>query len=149
MSLEQQIMQQMKAAMKTKDQGKLRAVRAIKSAILLAKTEKGASEDLTEEQEVKLLQKLAKQRKDSIDIFNKEGRDDLAEKEQEELSVIEEFLPAMMSEEEITAKVKEILQQVGASTMQDMGKAMGVASSAFAGKADMSLVSKIVREQLN
>ena len=148
MSLEQQITQQMKEAMKAKDQGKLRAVRAIKSAILLAKTEKGAGSDLTDKQETKLLQKLAKQRKDSIAIYEKEGRDDLLAKEQEELQVIETFLPEMMGEDEIREKVQTIIEKMNASGMQDMGKVMGKASQQFAGKADMSLVSQIVKKQL-
>lgn len=148
MALDKDIMQHMKAAMKAKEQGKLRGLRAIKSAILLAKTEKGGSDELTEEQEVKLLQKLAKQRKDSITIFEKEGRDDLAEKEKEELEIIEGFLPEMMSEEEITAKLKEIISSVGAAGMQDMGKVMGQASGFFNGKADMGLVSKTVKTLL-
>lgn len=148
MSLEKQVMQEMKAAMKNKNQGKLRALRAIKSAILLAKTEKAGVDSLSEEQELKMLQKLAKQRKDSIAIFEKEGRNDLAATEKEELEVIELFLPEMMAEEEVVAKVKEIVAQVGAESMKDMGKVMGMASKAFAGKADMSLVSKTVKEVL-
>lgn len=148
MSLEKQVMQEMKAAMKNKNQGKLRALRAIKSAILLAKTEKAGVDSLSEEQELKMLQKLAKQRKDSIAIFEKEGRNDLAATEKEELEVIELFLPEMMAEEEVIAKVKEIVAQVGAESMKDMGKVMGMASKAFAGKADMSLVSKTVKEVL-
>lgn len=148
MSLEQKVMELMKSAMKTKDQAKLRTARSIKSAILLAKTEKGASSELSEEQEFKILQKMAKQRKDSIDIFHKEGREDLATTEQEELAVIEEFLPTMMNEEEITAQVKQILASTGAASMQDMGKVMGQANSVFAGKADMGLVSSIVKQEL-
>lgn len=148
MSLEKNIMQQMKVAMKEKNQAKLRGIRAIKSAILLAKTEKAGVEELTEEQEVKMLQKLAKQRKDSISMFQAEGRDDLVQKEQEELDVINSFLPEMMSEEEITEKVKAIMTEVGASTPQDMGKVMGKASGIFAGKADMGLVSATVKKLL-
>ncbi len=149
MSLEQRVMQQMKVALKEKNQAALRTLRAIKSAIQLAKTEKGASEQLTEEQEIKLLQKMAKQRKDSMAIFEEQGREDLSKKEQEELEVIESFLPEMMSEEEIATAVSAIIAQVGAENMQDMGKVMGKASQELAGKADMSLVSKIVRQQLS
>lgn len=148
MSLEKQIMQEMKTAMKEKNQAALRTLRAIKSAILLAKTEKAKTDELTEEQEVKLLQKLAKQRKDSISIYEEQGRNDLAATEQEELEIIENFLPAMMSETEIQQNVEELINQIGASGMQDMGKVMGQASSKFAGKADMSLVSKYVKQSL-
>lgn len=148
MSLEKIIMQEMKAAMKEKNQAKLRGVRAIKSAILLAKTEKAGVDELTEEQEIKMLQKLAKQRKDSIAVFQAEDREDLVQKEQEELDVINSFLPEMMSEEEITEKVKEIMAAVGAATPQDMGKVMGRASGFFAGKADMGLVSATVKKLL-
>lgn len=148
MSLEKNIMQHMKAAMKEKNQAKLRGIRAIKSAILLAKTEKAGVEELSEEQEVKMLQKLAKQRKDSIAVFQAEGRDDLVQKEQEELDVINSFLPEMMSEETILEHVKTIIAEVGASTPQDMGKVMGKASGIFAGKADMGLVSAAVKKLL-
>lgn len=141
-------MQHMKAAMKEKNQAKLRGIRAIKSAILLAKTEKAGVEELSEEQEVKMLQKLAKQRKDSIAVFQAEGRDDLVQKEQEELDVINSFLPEMMSEETIFEHVKAIIAEVGASTPQDMGKVMGKASGVFAGKADMGLVSAAVKKLL-
>ncbi len=149
MSLETQIMQEMKAAMKEKNQARLRALRAIKSAILLAKTEKAGTDELTEEQESKLLQKLAKQRRDSIAIYEKEGRDDLLQKEQEELDVIEEFLPEQMSEEQIEKEVKALLVEMNATSMQDMGKVMGAATKKFDGKADMSIVSKKVREALS
>lgn len=148
MTLEQKIMSEMKLAMKSKDQAKLRALRAIKNAILVAKTEKGAAKELSEEQEVKLLQKLAKQRNDSIELFAKEGRDDLVQKEQEEVNVIDTFLPELMSEEEIEKKVKLLIEEVNAQGMQDMGKVMGKASTQFAGKADMGEVSKKVRELL-
>jgi len=149
MSLEKQVMQEMKTAMKTKNQAKLRTLRAIKSAILLVKTEKAGVDELSEEQEFKLLQKLAKQRRDSIAIYEKEGRDDLATTEKEELEVIEEFLPAMMTKEEISSKVKELITSIGASGMQDMGKVMGAASKTFSGKADMSIVSQEVRAALS
>ena len=125
MSLETTIMGEMKQAMLTKNEGALRGIRAIKAAILLAKTEKGASETLTEETEIKILQKLAKQRKESIEIFQKENRDDLVKKEQEELDVIEKFLPKQMGADELRELLKGIIAQVGASTPQDMGKVMG------------------------
>lgn len=149
MSLETHVMQEMKTAMKAKDQSKLRTLRAIKSAILIAKTEKAGIDQLSEEQEFKILQKLAKQRKDSLTIYEKEGRDDLASTEKEELEIIQTFLPEMMSEEDIASQVKSIVQSSGASGMQDMGKVMGAASKVLAGKADMSLVSKFVREALS
>ena len=148
MSLEKKIVSEMKSAMKNKDQAGLRALRSIKSAILMAKTEKGASKELNDAQEVKLLQKLAKQRKDSIELFEKEGREDLAKKEEEELEVIEKFLPELMSEEEIEAAVKSLIEEVNAQGMQDMGKVMGRASKEFAGKADLGIVSEKVKEQL-
>lgn len=149
MSLETKIMDEIKLAMKSKNQARLRALRDIKNAILVAKTEKGAPKEFTEEQEVKLLQKLSKQRKDSIELFQQEGRTDLVEKEQDELSVIETFLPKMMDETAIEKAVKTIIVDVNAQSMKDMGLVMGRASKELAGKADMSLVSQIVREQLN
>ncbi len=149
MSLEAKIMADMKQAMLNKDEGALRGVRAIKAAILLAKTEKGATSDtLTEEQEMKLLQKLMKQRKDSLEIFQKENRADLAKKEEEEIAVIEKYLPKQMSADELRAEVKKIIEQVGAKTPQDMGKVMGAATKAFAGKADGKTVSAMVKELL-
>ncbi len=149
MNLEDRVMQEMKLALKEKDQAKLRTLRAIKSAIQIAKTEKDADGVLTEEQENKILQKMAKQRADSITIYEEQGREDLAQIEREELEVINSFLPEQMSEEEIANQVQKIIEQVGASGMQDMGKVMGVASKEFAGKADMSIVSKYVKEALN
>lgn len=149
MSLENEVMEQMKIALKEKDQAKLRTLRSIKNAITLAKTEKGASQELTEEQEVKILQKMAKQRKDSIAIFEEQNREDLAKTEREELEIIESFLPKMLSEDEIDKELKNIIEETGASGPQDMGKVMGIASKQFAGRADMALVSKKVREALN
>jgi len=148
MSLEVQIMQEIKTAMKSKEKSKLRTLRSIKSAILLAKTEKAGVVELSEEQEFKILQKLAKQRKDSFSIYEKEGRDDLAATEKEELEIIQTFLPEMMSEEDIKSELSSLIQSIGANGMQDMGKTMGAASKAFAGKADMSIVSKLVKEIL-
>ncbi len=148
MSLESTIMGEMKQAMLTKNEGALRGIRAIKAAILLAKTEKGASENLTEETEIKILQKLAKQRKESIEIFQKENRDDLVKKEQEELDVIEKFLPKQMGADELRELLKGIIAQVGATTPQDMGKVMGAATKALAGKADGKTVSEMVKQLL-
>jgi len=148
MSLETKIMAQMKTAMKNKDQATLRTLRAVKSAILLAKTEKGNTGEISEEQETKMLQKLLKQRKDSLVIYEQQGREDLATTEKEEIDILSQFLPAMMNEEAIKLKISELVATTGAAGMQDMGKVMGQASQVFAGKADMSLVSKLVREAL-
>jgi len=139
----------MTSAMKSKDSARLRTLRAIKSAILLAKTEKGSDGVLTEAAEVKMLQKLLKQRKDSLGIYNDQGRTDLAMTEQEEIDVLQEFLPEMMSEEEISSTVEAIVSQVGASSMADMGKVMGMANKSLTGKADMGLVSQIVKRILS
>ncbi len=148
MTLEDKVMAAIKDAMKSKNQARLRGLRAIKSAILLAKTDKNYSGEISDEQEVKILQKLVKQRKDSLEIYEKQGREDLAKTEREEIEVIEAYLPAMMGEDEIKAKVESLISESGASSMQDMGKVMGLASKAFAGKADMKLVSALVRQML-
>jgi len=148
MSLEKKVMDAMKIAMKEKNQDDLRALRAIKSAILLAKTEKGATGELKADKEISLLQKMLKQRKDSLKIYTEQNRTDLAEKEAAEIKVIQTFLPEQLSNEEIEASLKEIIAKTGATSMKDMGKVMGMASKTFAGKADNSLVSKIVRSLL-
>lgn len=148
MSLKSKIEQEIKQAMLQKQKDRLRALRAIKSAILLAETEKGAGDDLSEEVELKLLQKAAKQRKDSLEVYQQQGRADLAEVEQQELSVIEEFLPKQLSEEEVEAAVKETIAQVGASGPGDMGKVMGAATKKLSGKADGKLISSIARKLL-
>ncbi len=137
-----------KEAMLAKQEGRLRGLRAIKGAILLAMTEKGASDSLTEEKEIQVLSKLAKQRKESLEIFVKENRPELAQKEQEELDVIEAYLPKQMSADEITEAVKGFIEQVGAKSPADMGKVMGVASKALAGKADGKTVSETVKSLL-
>tara|TARA_Y100001972_G_scaffold124522_1_gene173862 strand:+ start:10224 stop:10676 length:453 start_codon:yes stop_codon:yes gene_type:complete len=149
MSLKAQIEAEIKQSMLNKDKDRLRALRAIKSQILLAETEKGATAELTPEAEMKLLTKAAKQRKDSIDIYEKEGRTDLAEVEKSELSVIESFLPKQLDESEVREVVKKIIADVGASGPQDMGKVMGVATKQLAGKADGKLISTITKEILN
>lgn len=148
MSLEENINNQIKEAMKAKDADRLRALRSIKSAVLMAKTEKGAGDVLEEGKEVKILQKLAKQRKDSLTIYKEQNREDLASVEEAELKIIEEFLPDMMSEDEVKAKVQEIITQTGASSMADMGKVMGAAMGQLSGKADGGLISKLVKELL-
>ncbi|RMB62729.1 GatB/YqeY domain-containing protein [Dokdonia sinensis] len=148
MSLSTEVMTQMKAAMKSKDQNALTSLRAIKSAILMAQTESGAKEELTEEQELKLLQKLVKQRKDSAAIFTEQGREDLAEPELAQVEVIAQFLPAQMSEAEIEAVVNEVISQTGAQGMKDMGKVMGMVNGKVAGKADGGTVAKVVKAKL-
>ncbi|MCB0597323.1 MAG: GatB/YqeY domain-containing protein [Lewinellaceae bacterium] len=148
MSLEERINQDLKAAMKAKDQAALRGIRAVKAAILLEKTS-GASHDITEEMELKILQKLVKQRKDSLDIYEKQNREDLAQTEREEIEVIKRYLPKQLSREELKAEVKKVIDELGASSMKDMGMVMGTASKKLAGKADGKTMSGIVRELLN
>ncbi len=147
MTLEEKINADLKQAMLNKDEAGLRAIRAIKSAILLSKTEKDAKE-LDNDLEIKLLQKLVKQRKDALEIFEKERRDDLAQKEREEILVIEKYLPAQMSVEELKAILKIIIAETGAKTPQDMGKVMGIASKQLAGKSDGKTISAVVKELL-
>ncbi len=149
MSLSKEVMTAMKEAMKAKDTNALTSLRAIKSAILLAQTESGAKEDLTEDQELKLLQKLVKQRKDSAAIFKEQGRDDLAQPELDQAAVIAKFLPEQMSEEAIEKAVTAIIEKTGAAGMKDMGKVMGMASSELAGKADGKTISTIVKNKLS
>jgi hypothetical protein len=149
MSLEQKIMTELKAAMLAKNEAALRSLRAVKAAILLAKTSEGASGELTEDDEIKLLQKLVKQRKDSLEIFQQQNRIDLAQKEQEEIAVIEKFLPAQLTAEEIKAELAKIIAATGASSPADMGKVMGAATKQLAGKADGKTISTLVKELLN
>jgi uncharacterized protein len=149
MSLEAQIMADMKDAMKSKNEASLRALRAIKAEIIKAKTDPGAGGNIDEATEQKFLQKMVKQRKDSIAIFEQQNRTDLAEKEKEELAVIEKFLPKQLSEEEITETVKQIIADTGATTAADLGKVMGAASKQLAGKADGKIISGIVKQLLN
>lgn len=149
MSLSSNVMTAMKAAMKAKDQDSLAALRAIKSAILLAQTESGSKEELSEDQEIKLLQKLVKQRKDSAAIYTEQGREDLATPELAQAEVISQFLPAQLSEEEVAKIVEEIIAQSGAAGMKDMGKVMGQASAKLAGQADGKTISTIVKQKLS
>ena len=142
-------MTDLKAAMLAKDEAALRSLRAVKAAILLAKTSEGASGELKEEDEIKLLQKLVKQRKDSLEIFQQQNRADLAKKEEEEIAVIEKFLPQQMTLEELKESLKAIISAVGASTPADMGKVMGQATKQFAGKADGKSISAMVKELLS
>jgi uncharacterized protein YqeY len=149
MPLEENIMAQLKDAMKAKDEKSLRALRAIKAAILLAKTSEGAGGTLKEEDEVKLLQKLVKQRKDSLEIFQQQNRTDLAQKEQEEITIIEQFLPKQLSAEELKQALSKIIAETGASSPADMGKVMGMATRQLAGKADGKSISTAVKELLS
>lgn len=147
--LQQQIDQDMKTAMLAKDNARLRGLRAIKAALLLAKTEKGSSDILTEETEIKILQKLVKQRKESAEIYQQQNRDDLYTVEIEELQVIEAYLPKQMGRDEITAYIKDAMARTGAAGIKDMGKIMGIVNKELAGKADGKTISEIVKEQLN
>ncbi|MES2429983.1 MAG: GatB/YqeY domain-containing protein [Bacteroidota bacterium] len=149
MSLEQNIMAEMKDAMKSKNEAVLRSLRAIKAEIIKAKTEPGAGGEIDEATEQKFLQKMMKQRKDSLEIFEKQGREDLAIKEREEIGVIEKFLPKQMSEAEIKDAVAKIITDTGAASPADMGKVMGVASKQLAGLADGKTISGIVKELLS
>jgi uncharacterized protein YqeY len=149
MSLEQKIMAELKTAMLAKDEAALRSLREVKAAILLAKTAEGAAGELKEEDEIKLLQKLVKQRKDSLEIFQQQNRPDLAKKEEEEIAIISKFLPQQMSAEEIKAELTKIIAAVGATSAADMGKVMGAATKQFAGKADGKTISALVKELLS
>lgn len=149
MSLQERVMTEMKSAMRAKDTVKLQALRAIKSELLLAQTSSNSKDGLTEEEEMKLLQKLVKQRRDSAAIYKEQGRDDLAQPEVDEAAVISMFLPEQMTDEEIEAKVDEIILRTGAEGMKDMGKVMGLASSGLTGKADGKTISMIVKKKLS
>ena len=148
MSLETQIMGEMKDAMKSKNEAALRTLRSIKAEIIKAKTEPGAGGEINEATEQKFLQKMVKQRKDSLEIFEQQGRTDLAVKEKEELEIIQRFLPVQITEEEITAEVKNIISTTGASSAADMGKVMGLATKQLAGKAEGKVISGIVKTLL-
>jgi uncharacterized protein YqeY len=148
MSLEAKVMEELKAAMRAKDEVALRTLRAIKAAILVEQTASGAKESLSEADELKLLTKMSKQRKDSLDIFTQQNRTDLAQKEQEEIEIINKFLPAQLSNEELEAEVKAIIAEVGATSAADLGKVMGSASKKLAGRADGKLISETVKRLL-
>ena len=148
MSLQKQVMTKMKVAMKAKDTVALQALRAVKSAFLLAKTESGAQEDISEEQELKIIQKQVKQRKESAAIFLKQGREDLAAPELAEIAVLEQFLPEALSEEEVSKVVKEVIADLNAEGMKDMGKVMGVVSKKLSGQADGKTISMLVKKNL-
>jgi uncharacterized protein YqeY len=149
MNLEQQIMDQMKDAMKSKDEAKLRSLRAIKAEIIKAKTEPGAGGEITADKELAFLQKMVKQRKDALEIYKTQNRPELAAKEQEEIDVIEKFLPAQMSEDELKKELSSIIAETGASSPADMGKVMGVATKKLAGRADGKAISAAVKELLS
>ena len=149
MNLEQKVMGDLKQAMLSKNEKAMRSLRAIKAAIILAKTEEGAGGTISDESEIKLLQKLIKQRKDSLEIYQKQNRADLAQKEQEEIEVIEKFLPEQMSAEELKSRLRSIITEVNASSPADMGKVMGLATRQLAGKADGKTISAIVKELLS
>jgi hypothetical protein len=148
MSLESRIMDELKTAMKAKDEASLRTLRAIKAAILVEKTAEGATGELTEADELKLVQKLAKQRRDSLDIYVKQNREDLAATEREELAILERFLPQQLSGEQLRAELQAIIAQVGAAGPADMGKVMGTASKALAGRAEGKAISETVKSLL-
>jgi len=145
MSLKSQVESGIKDAMRAKDQDTLRALRAIKSLILLEETKGGGSGELTADDELKLLTKAAKQRRESADIYKTQNRADLLEKEEAELAIIEQFLPKQLTEDEIKAKLQEIISRIGASGASDMGKVMGVATKELAGQADGRVVSTLVK----
>ncbi|PHN01072.1 GatB/YqeY domain-containing protein [Flavilitoribacter nigricans] len=148
MTLEERIKPDLVAAMKAKDQASLRGIRAIKAAILLAKTD-GSGRAITPEVEIKMLQKLIKQRKDSLEIYEKQDRGDLAVTEREEIEVIERYLPEQVSQEELEKVIKDIIEKTGASSMKDMGKVMGMANKQLAGRADGKTISAVVKQLLN
>jgi uncharacterized protein YqeY len=143
-----QIDQEIKQAMLAKDSAKLRGLRAIKAALLLAKTEKGSAEEITEETELKILQKLIKQRRESADIYKSQNREDLYQVEEEEINVINQFLPQQLDRAEVTAIIEDVIKQSGATSVKDMGKVMGLTNKALAGKADGKLIAEIVKEKL-
>ena len=147
MSLELKINQDLKAAMKAKDQAAMRTIRAVKSAIMLQKTD-GSGVEMDEAMGIKLIQKLIKQRKDSLEIYNKQGREDLAATEREEIAVLQNYLPQQLSVEELKPIIQEIIAKTGASSMKDMGKVMGMANGQLKGQADGKTISMVVKELL-
>ena len=149
MGLKQQIDSEIRKAMLARDKEELEALRSIKSMILLAETEKGGSDDLSPDAEKKLLMKAAKQRKESADIFQQQGRKDLADRELLQLDVINRFLPKQLSQEQVESALRAIIQEVGATGPQDMGKVMGVATKKLAGQADGKVISEVVKKLLS
>lgn len=149
MALEEKIMSDLKAAMLAKDEKSLRALRAIKAAIIIAKTAEGAGGVLKEDDEIKMLQKLIKQRRDSLEIFERQNRDDLAQKEKEEIEVIEKFLPKQLSPDELKEIIGGIIKETGVTSPAEMGKVIGIANKQLAGKADGKTIAGIVKELLS
>ncbi|MDX1941778.1 MAG: GatB/YqeY domain-containing protein [Saprospiraceae bacterium] len=147
MTLEEKIMQDLKEAMKAKDEAGLRGIRAVKAAILLAKTD-GSGKPIDPEREIQILQKLVKQRKESLEIFERENREDLAKKEREEIEIIEKYLPKQLSEAELEEVLKPIIAETGATSIKDLGKVMGIASKQLAGSADGKMISAVVKRLL-
>lgn len=145
MSLDAKLNDEIKEAMLQKNEAKLRTLRAIKSAFLLTKTEKGSNGTITPEQEIKVIQKLFNRRKESFDIFTKENRAELASKEKEEMDILQQYLPAQLSDEELTQAIQNIISESGATSMKEMGKVMGIASKQLQGKAEGSKISAIVK----
>jgi len=148
MNRETQVMAQMKDAMKSKNEAALRSLRAIKAAIIIAKTSEGANGEVSPDEEMKILQKMVKQRKDSLEIFQQQGRADLALKEQEELDIIQVFLPAQLNGDALLEAIKAVISEVGATSPADMGKVMGFATKKLAGKADGKAISAAVKQLL-
>jgi uncharacterized protein YqeY len=148
MSLESKIANDLKEAMKNKDQAALRSVRAIKAAILLFKTD-GSGNELNTESEIKILQKLVKQRQDSLDIYTKQGREDLAATEREEIAVLQQYLPAQLTQEELKSAIQQIIFETGAISAKDMGKVIGLANQQLAGKTEGKLIAAAVKEMLS
>jgi uncharacterized protein YqeY len=148
MTLEQRITADMKTAMKAKDKVSLRGIRAIKAAVILKKTDGSGAETLSAEDEIKLVQKLVKQRQDSLGIYVEQGREDLAATEREEIDVLKRYLPEQMGAEELEGVIKDIIAKTGAASMKDMGKVMGMASKQLAGKADGKSISAVVKQLL-
>jgi len=148
MSLEQNVMADLKAAMLAKDEKSLRSLRAIKAAIINLKTAEGFSGEIKEDDEIRLLQKLVKQRKESLDIYEKQSRNDLAEKEREEIEVIEKFLPTQLSEADLRKAIASVIKEAGATSQADMGKVMGMANKQLGGKADGKTIAAIAKEIL-
>jgi uncharacterized protein YqeY len=148
MSLETQVMQDLKEAMKSKDQAALRTVRAIKAAILLFKTD-GSGKELDAESEIKIIQKLLKQRQDSLDIYEKQGREDLAVTEREEIEVLMRYLPKQLSESELESAIKEMIQETGATSIKEMGKVIGLANQKLAGQAEGKAIAAMVKSLLS
>lgn len=149
MSLREKIEEDLKKAIREKNQDELRALRDIKSLILLAETEKGRTSRVSENDELKLLMKAAKQRKESAQVYQEQGREDLLKKEEKELEIIERYLPSQLSDEELVKELNKIIEEVGASDIKDMGKVMGIATKKLAGQADGKRISEIVKQLLS